>query len=104
MARLRLPAVKSWCEPRRASRMEAQNVGVGEETKTVSEELIKSRVILREPVVMEMHAPPKTLRVKEKIQIRARDGLKGRDGPRVQHVSSPRQAERRARVSAEIVA
>src|SRR6266851_5467040 len=29
IARLRLPAVKSWCEPRRASRTDLQNVGGG---------------------------------------------------------------------------
>jgi len=83
--------------------MEAQNVGVGEETKTVSEELIKSRVILREPVVMEMHAPPKTVRETREIQVRAGGGLKGRDDTRVKHGSSPRRAERACSVG-EIVA
>src|SRR5712691_2588640 len=39
IARLRLPVVKSWCEPRRASRTELQNVGGGAVTAVCSKDI-----------------------------------------------------------------
>jgi len=48
-ARFRLPVVKSWCDPRNASRIEPQKL-VGGETKAISGEFIESCVFLREPV------------------------------------------------------
>src|SRR5439155_21150842 len=39
MARLRLPAVKSWCEPRRASRTELQSVGGGAAAAVCSKDI-----------------------------------------------------------------
>src|SRR5258708_18063726 len=39
IARLRLPVVKSWCEPRRASRTELQNAGGGAVTAVCSTDI-----------------------------------------------------------------
>src|SRR6266851_6471209 len=39
IARLRLPVVKSWCEPRTASRMELHSVGVGAATTVCSSDI-----------------------------------------------------------------
>src|SRR5712692_7777257 len=39
IARLRLPAVKSWCEPRRASRTELQRAGGGDVTAVCSNDI-----------------------------------------------------------------
>src|SRR5713101_4963189 len=39
IARLRLPAVKSWCDPRRASRTELHNVGGGAATADCSNDI-----------------------------------------------------------------
>src|SRR5882724_7172016 len=91
IARLRLPAVKSWCEPRRASRTELQNLGGAAATVVCSNDIETFTICVGATQNEGARTRQRRLNRKngEEDQIRACGGLNGYSDLRDEHGRCP---------------